>query len=140
MGKYTAENGQVPLRVLLVERDGDVLALLSTLLEHNGHDVRTASSFKEALTLAEDFAPEAVYTSIVLLVGSGFELVKHLRTLPNGSNTVIVALTGHVTSMTSSEWHDAGFDHVLRKPANIDHIVDVLKQISIKRNSHLRLV
>jgi CheY-like chemotaxis protein len=44
---------QVPLRVLLVDSDVQVLALVSTFLGPYGHEVRTAFSCKEALELAE---------------------------------------------------------------------------------------
>jgi CheY-like chemotaxis protein len=138
--KYPSADGQVSLRVLLVDSDIQVLSLISTLLEHYGHDVRTAFSCKEALELADGFHPQVVVTGIALVVSSGFELAKRLRIRPDCVDTVIVALTGHVAELTPEEWTYAGFAHVLRKPANIDDIVSVLKVISAKRQPHLTLV
>lgn len=138
--KYPTADGQVSLRVLLVDSDIQVLGLISTLLEHYGHDVRTAFSCKEALGLVDGFHPQVVVTGIALVVSSGFELAKRLRVRPDCVDTVIVALTGHVAEMTPEEWKYAGFAHVLRKPANIEDIVGVLKEVSTTRMSHLRLV
>jgi CheY-like chemotaxis protein len=138
--KYPTANGQMSFRVLLVDQDVQVLALLMTLLEHYGHDVRSAASCKEALALTEGFRPEVVYTGIALLVSSGFELAKQLRARPDYANTVIVALTGHETAMTPAAWTNAGFNYVLRKPANIEEIVGVLNDLSALKKSNLRLV
>lgn len=138
--KYQTADGQVSLRVLLVDSDIQVLGLISTLLEHYGHDVRTAFSCKEALGLVDGFHPQVVVTGIALLASSGFELAKRLRVRPDCVDTVIVALTGHVAEMTPEQWAYAGFVHVLRKPANIDDIVSVLKDVSVRRVPQLRLV
>lgn len=131
---------QVPLRVLLVDSDVQVLALVSTLLAHHGHDVRTAFSCKEALEQTEGFRPHVVFTGIALFVSSGFDLVRRLRARPDCVDTVIVALTGHVSELTPEEWKYAGFAHVIRKPANIEDIVSVLKFVAENQLPQVRLV
>jgi DNA-binding response OmpR family regulator len=138
--KYPTTNDHQSFRVLLVDHDVQVLALLTTLLEHYGHDVRSAASCKEALALTDGFRPEVVYTGIALLVSSGFELAKQLRARADCARTVIVALTGHDTLMTPAAWTNAGFNYVLRKPANIEEIVGVLKDVSGLKKSNLGLV
>jgi CheY-like chemotaxis protein len=138
--KYPSATDQLPMRVMLVDHDIQVLALLTTLLEHYGHDVRTAESAKEALAVAEGFRPEVLYTGIALLVSSGFELVKQLRMRPSCAGTVIVALTGHEAKLSPGQWQTAGFDRVLRKPADIEEIVDVLKDVSAARKATMHLV
>lgn len=138
--KYPTADGQLSLRVLLVDSDIQVLGLISTLLEHYGHDVRTAFSCKEALDHVDAFYPQVVVTGIALVVSSGFELAKRLRIRSDCVDTVIVALTGHVAEMTPEQWKYAGFAYVLRKPANIEHIVSVLKEVSAKRVPQLPIL
>jgi CheY-like chemotaxis protein len=133
-------DNEVPLRVLVVDSDVQVLALVARLLGHYGHDVRTAFSCKEALELTEGFHPQVVFTGIALFVSSGFDLVKRLRVRPDCVDTVIVALTGRISELTPEQWRYAGFAHVIRKPANIEDIVSVLKNVSAKRLPHLRRV
>jgi ActR/RegA family two-component response regulator len=88
----------------------------------------------------EGFHPQVVSTGIALFVSSGFDLVKSIRVRSDCVDTVIVALTGHVSELTPEEWKYAGFAHVIRKPANIEDIVSVLKDVSAKRLPQLRLV
>lgn len=121
------------MRVLLVDQEYQVLALVQTLLEHYGHEVRTASSCKEALALTSELRPQVVFTGIALLASSGFELVKELRERADCEGIVIIALTGHDALMNSDSWVTAGFNRVLRKPANIDDIVGVLDDIAAGR-------
>lgn len=130
MGKYNLPEEQIPTRVLLVDQDAQILALFVTLLEHYGHEVKTAASWKEALTVIGEFCPQVIFTDIMLLASSGFELVKELRKRSDCADTFIVALTGYGALMDSSSWTAAGFNRILPKPANIDDIIAVLGDVA----------
>ena len=137
MSRYISPGGKISMRILLVDQDVQVLALVFTLLEHYGHDVRTAISCKEALSITGELRPQVVITGIALLASSGFELAKELRQRTDCPDTFIVALTGQETLMPSTSWAAAGFNRVLRRPANIDDIVGVLDDVSAGRKSSL---
>ncbi|MEL7567241.1 MAG: response regulator transcription factor [Dehalobacterium sp.] len=67
-------------RLLLVDDEPELLAMLETLLRQEGFEqIRTASTATDALTAAQDFVPQAVLLDVMLPDGDGFELFSQLR-------------------------------------------------------------
>ena len=128
----------VSLRILLVDHDVQILELLQSLLEYYGHEVRTAVSCEEALALASELRPQVIFTGIALLRSSGFELVKSLRERPECTDTMIVALTGHESLLDLDFWKESGFDRIVRKPAKIEVIVEVLQDVAASQTINVR--
>jgi two-component system OmpR family response regulator len=101
------------VRVLVVDDDQDVLAVLARALERDGHAVSTASSLAEAR--------DTVLVGIDLLVldlglpdGSGLELCRELR--HEESAVPILILTARTQVDLRVEGLDAGADDYLTKP------------------------
>ena len=115
-------------RILLVDGNIEVLELLSILLKHYGHAVATAKGGAEALSIATEFHPEAVFLGVVLPDCSGYDLAPRLRKLPGAETCLLVALTGYGQREDFQGRNNAGFDHFLLKPANIDAIVGTLER------------
>lgn len=70
-------------RVLVVDDDPDLLALIEIQLKHHGHTVTTAASGPEALALvAERGAPEVAVLDVAMPAMNGFELFHAFRELP----------------------------------------------------------
>lgn len=67
-------------RLLLVDDEPELLVMLETLLRQESfRQIRTASTVAEALTIARDFAPQAVLLDVMLPDGDGFALFSQLR-------------------------------------------------------------
>ncbi len=118
------------LHVLVVERDNEVRALLTTLLTAYGVSVSTAAKASDALTLAEAKSPHAIFTSIVFDDIDGFELCRRLRAAPGTSHSLIVALTGYSEDGIEAKVKNAGFDHYLLKPVSIEVIISLLDDLA----------
>lgn len=118
------------LHVLVVERDNEVRALLTTLLTAYGVSVSTAAEASDALALAEAKPPHAIFTSIVFADMDGFELCHRLRAAPATSHSLIVALTGYSEDGIEAKVKDAGFDHYLLKPVSIEVIISLLDDLA----------
>ena len=84
-------------RVLVVDDDPDLLALIEIQLKHHGHTVLTASSGPTALSLvAERGAPEVAVLDVAMPAMNGFELFHAFRELPIAAFP-IVFLSARVT-------------------------------------------
>ena len=66
-------------RVLVIDDDGDVRALLRLQLETAGHEVRAARDGAEGLALQRDFQSELVITDIFMPEKEGIETIRDLR-------------------------------------------------------------
>jgi signal transduction histidine kinase len=102
-------------RVLVVEDNADTRELLSTMLEHLGHDVRSARDGIAALDAARVFQPQVLLIDIGLPRIDGYEVARRARELL-GRSAILVALTGYGQPEDKRRALDAGFDVHFTKP------------------------
>jgi len=112
-----------PCRVMVVDDNADAAETLRMLLALAGHDVRVATSGAEALPLAVHFHPELALLDIGMPGMSGHELAAKLRGMPGLAGTTLVALTGWGREEDRQRSREAGFDHHLTKPVDIDEVL-----------------
>jgi CheY-like chemotaxis protein len=116
-------------RILVVEDNADALESLGLLLEIEGHEVRKAQDGVSALTIAEEFHPEAVLLDIGLPHMDGFEVIQHLRAQTHTHQVVVVALTGYGQAEDRRRTAEAGFDHHLIKPVDPKEVMAIVASL-----------
>ncbi|MES2512127.1 MAG: response regulator [Pseudomonadota bacterium] len=110
-------------RVMVVDDLAASADTLQVLLEMEGFDVRVANDGVAALELARQFRPEVVILDIGLPGMDGFEVARRLREQPESKHTVLIALTGYGEAESRLRSRQAGFDHHIVKPADIDELL-----------------
>lgn len=105
-------------RVLIVDDHIDGAESLASLLRLLGHDVRTAASGYEALTVAEQFRPTIVFLDIGMPGMNGFETCRKMREREWAQDATIYALTAWDQDQDFKDSEQAGFDAHLVKPLN----------------------
>lgn len=105
-----------PVRVLLIEDDGDSAEATRRLLVRFGADVLVAGSVADALAAVLKIRPELVLSDIYLPDGNGFELLPRLRDQLPGLAPFCVATSGVVGAMSDERSGAARFDRFLQKP------------------------
>jgi CheY-like chemotaxis protein len=113
-------------RVLIVDDNRDAADSLSLLLGLDGHDVQVAYAGRQALELARVFRPEVVILDLGLPDLSGYDVARLLRQDPELQPAALVALTGWSQDEHRQRARDAGFDHHLTKPVDLDQLAAVL--------------
>ncbi len=121
-----------PLRVLVVDDSADTVLSFSILLETLGHHVRTARDGPTGVQAAVDYVPDVVFLDIGLPGLSGYEVAQRIRQEPTLEHAVLVALTGYGQETDRQASVDAGFNHHLVKPANIEQLKKILATNSPK--------
>ena len=117
------------LRVLVVDDNVDAAEMLATLLEMNGYEVRVEFDGASALATALREPPTVALLDIGLPDMDGHELARRLRAQPATAGAVLVALTGYGQAEDQQRAHDAGFDHHMVKPADLDRLLTLLASI-----------
>ena len=112
--------------VLVVEDNVDVREALRWLLESEGHSVRTARGWRDALELTLQASPEVALVDIGLPEVDGYELARRLRATPQGASIRLVALTGYGRPEDRRRARDAGFEVHLVKPVEPDDLLRLL--------------
>jgi CheY-like chemotaxis protein len=87
-----------------------------------GHAVRTAHSGVEAVAATTEYRPDVVLLDIGLPELDGFEVAKRIREDPVHEGLVLVALTGYGQDADRQRSREAGFDHHLVKPVDLEEL------------------
>ena len=115
-------------RILVADDLADSAESLALLLETMGHTVRVAYDGEEALAIGESFRPEVALLDLGMPRLNGYEACRRLRSLAWGRDTTLVAQTGWGQSEDRRRTQDAGFDHHVVKPVDVDRLIAWLRE------------
>lgn len=104
------------LRVLVVEDEPDIAALVAYQLAHAGYGVRTAATAREALRSLEVDPPHLVILDLLLPGMSGFELLETLRGAGETRTVPVIILTARGEEENRIRAFELGADDYLSKP------------------------
>ena len=119
---------------LLVDDDADASETMAMLVAGEGFTVATAASLREARRQMLLQEPDVVLLDLMLPDGSGMELFKDVKALPN---TELVLITGHASLDTSIQALRLGAADYLIKPTSLKQLQGVLSRVT--RPSALQL-
>lgn len=115
-------------RILVVDDEEDICAILKFNLSKDGYEVVTANSAEEALTL--DIASFNLLLLDVMMGGmSGFELTGKLKTDPKTAGVPVIFITARDTEDDAVEGLDLGADDYISKPFSIREVVSRVKAV-----------
>ncbi len=120
------EPGQPEYRLLVVEDRPESQRLLTSLLTQLGFAVRTADNGLEALDVWQDWRPHLIWMDIRMPVMNGYEATRRIKAMPNGQDTVIIAISASVLAEQKALMLASGCDDFVRKPFRMAEIVDCL--------------
>ena len=121
----------VARRILLVDDNRDVRDSLKQLLELEGHSVSIAGDGRSALEIAAKEAPEIVVLDIGLPDMDGYELARRLRRLDATSKALLIAATGFGRQEDRARSEEAGIDHHLVKPLDLNALAEIIGQLPL---------
>lgn len=122
---HTTPKAAAGRRILVVDDNQDSAESLALLLELHGHEVRTAFAGPAALETASTFRPDVVLLDIGLPGMDGYEVARRLRA--DDHRSLLVALTGYGRDDDRQRSQEAGFDHHLVKPVDLEELARVLE-------------
>lgn len=129
------ENGGRIHRVLLIEDEPAVAEGIAALLEGEGIEVRLVQRGSEAQAATLSFHPDAVVLDVGLPDMNGWDVYLALRKTSPG--LPIVFSSGHGDQGALERQADASSVAFLRKPYDIDTLIDVLHKV-ISEPEHAR--
>jgi len=124
-------------KILIVDDEGKMRALIAMALDQEGHRVEEAASGEAALSKAMDFEPDVVITDIRMPGMSGIELVKKLKAaLPK---IECIVMTAYADAKSGIEAMRSGAMEYVAKPFEMDEMVLVVKNALAKRSLQAEL-
>lgn len=119
---------QPECRVLIVEDQLENQLLLSQLMEGIGIQTKIAKNGRQGVELFQNWAPHLIWMDRRMPVMDGIEATRAIRSLPNGNQVKIIAVTASAFIEQSDEMLQAGMDDFIRKPYRSNEIYDCLSQ------------
>ena len=113
----------LPAKVLAVDDDPEILALLKGLLDPTGAQITGVSHPLDFWNALEDNAPDLVILDVDMPEASGIELCQAVRSDPRWSGLPIIFLTSHRDPETIQQLFQAGADDYVAKPIVGDEMV-----------------
>jgi CheY-like chemotaxis protein len=127
------------MRILVVDDNHDAANSLALILEALGIETRTAHGGLEGLRIADAFQPSIAILDVGMPGMDGCEVATRLRANPRHAGIVLIALTGwgHIDDI--GRCREAGFDHHIRKPADVPALVALLDDIRSRSDPSMPL-
>ncbi len=115
-----------PARILVVDDNRDAAESLCMLLNQAGAEVRMAHDGPQALAVFETWRPHMVLLDIGMPGMDGYEVARRLRSSRQEPRASIVALTGWGQDEDRRRAREAGFDHHLIKPVDLEALQSLI--------------
>lgn len=103
-------------KILIADDEPDILEILQFNLTAEGYEVITAKNGDEAIIKAISMMPDLIILDIMMPGKNGIEVCKHLRTMPQLGNTLIIFLTAINDDLSEVKGLESGADDYLNKP------------------------
>ena len=122
-------------RLLLVDDEDNLRSMLDAALRHNGFDVASVPSGREALAAVGSAEPDLVVLDVMLPDLDGFEVCRRLRA--DGHHTPVLFLTARDGTEDKVRGLTLGGDDYLVKPFSLEELVarvhTVLRRAGVDR-------
>jgi DNA-binding response OmpR family regulator len=104
-------------RILVVDDDAEVCALIKMILNKASFDVQVCEDAESALVhLRQDEPYEVLITDFMMPGISGIELIAMIRANPRMARLPILMISGHYNYAMGARSMSAGADHFMKKP------------------------
>ncbi len=125
-------------RILVLDDNADIVALLRMVLEQRGYQVITGRNGREGLHLLGEspIKPDLIICNLLMPLMDGMTFLDSLRQQVEWSAIPVVMLT----AMTAQVYRDAAFEHganaFLAKPFRLDELNRTMHSLGIIPNMH----
>lgn len=115
-----------PGRILVVDDESSVTGALELILGEQGHQVKTAASFCEAVELLERRPFDVVLTDLRLTDSTGIELLTRIK--QERPETEVILMTAHGSVEVTIEAIKMGAYYYVEKPFTPDQVLMLVKR------------
>ncbi len=123
------------MRILLVEDEKDLAAIIKQGFEEKGYVVDVAHDGEEGLYMAENFPIDAIVLDIMLPLLDGLAVLSRLR--KKGVTTPVILLTARDALLDKIKGLDTGADDYLTKPFIFEELLARIRSL-LRRKTEVK--
>ena len=114
-----------PVRVLVVDDEPNLAEVMSSVLRHEGWDVRSAGTGVTAVRAGREFKPDAIVLDMMLPDFDGLEVMRRLR--EDNPRVAVLFLTARDSVEDRIAGITAGGDDYVTKPFSLEEVLARLR-------------
>ena len=119
------------MKILIVDDDVELTKAVVSTISSVGHDVQFTNEPKEGLKLIREQNQDVVFLDLSMPEFSGIDIIKNLAKDGTIKEKKIVVMTASaVNDEELKNLVDLGVHSVLRKPVDIDALLDKIEEVS----------
>jgi DNA-binding response OmpR family regulator len=122
------------MKILLVEDEKDLVALLGGKLRKEGHEVTGVHSGEEALEHITRKKPDMVILDLMLPGIQGLEVCRQIRANPDHADVLIIMLTAKAEEVDRIVGFEMGADDYITKPFSMRELISRVASASRRLN------
>jgi DNA-binding response OmpR family regulator len=124
---------QIP-RVLIVDDEAPITALLEQALEQDGMRVAHARDGIECMNKVASFRPDVIVMDIMMPKLDGVDTTQLIRRNRSYADTIIIALSARADEETRQRMEQAGANLFMRKPFAVAKLLERVRQLLASRS------
>jgi DNA-binding response OmpR family regulator len=116
-------------KILIVDDEPQILALLMSRLKTSGYEISLAQSGAEALKQAKTVRPDLLILDVMMPPPNGFQVCRMLKDDPDFKNTPIILLTAKAAESDQFWGLESGADAYVTKPYNPKELLNQVQAL-----------
>jgi CheY-like chemotaxis protein len=120
-------------RILVVDDNSEAADISAELLELHGYRTAVAYTGLTGLEAVRTFEPHAVLLDLGMPGMDGYQVAAALRAVPDFDQVALIAFTAWGDVVTRQRVIDTGFDAHVIKPANLERILNAVREALVAR-------
>ncbi len=122
-----ADSAPAPLSIVVADDNVDFALSLQAMLKPRGHAVEVVHDGQLALQTIQRQLPNVAILDVGMPGLNGYEVARRVRQGPVDAHLLLIAVSGWGQGSDKQLAAEAGFDHHLTKPIEIDQLVHLLE-------------
>ncbi len=118
-------------RILIIDDDPDIRALMQLSLKKQGYEVETAAKKEEAMEKLDQFLPDIILLDVLLSGADGRDICKEIKTRKGTEKLPIIMVSAHPGAIENIAHY--GADDFIGKPFNMDALLIKMEKVLNKR-------
>ena len=117
-------------KILIVDDEKDILAVLGKRLTAAGYSVLTANSGYDALTIARSTLPDLIILDIVMPIMEGGEVAEKLKEYPLTRNIPVIYITALLSKTEEAKDNHIVADNItFAKPVDTEELLACIEKL-----------
>jgi DNA-binding response OmpR family regulator len=118
-------------KILIVEDDADIRALLSLRLRQRSYDTSFATDGMTAVTVARREQPDLIVLDLGLPAGDGFTVMERMRAITSLADVPVVVITAREAATNREKAEALGAVDFVEKPIDFDQLLETIDALLI---------